>query len=96
MYTSIRSFCCQKNILNAIIFHLKSLASVKRREVKIVIEGTLPTCRFWILTNHSTFKYLANGVTETSLEMAMLPLAEVIINNRGYPGCGVYQVTKMN
>ena len=42
----------------------------------VVIEGTEPTCRLWMIPSNKTFKYLANADIETDIEMARLPLTE--------------------
>ena len=75
MYTSLRKFRCTKKTLNAMLVILKSMAK-ERREVPVVIEGSVPSCRLWMIPTNKTFKYLANAEIQTDIEMALLPLSE--------------------
>ena len=71
----MRKFCCTKKTLNAMIVVLKSMA-IERTEVPVVIEGSKPSCRLWMIPTNKTFKYLANADIETDIDMALLPLTE--------------------
>ena len=46
------------------------------REVPVVIEGSVPSCRLWMIPTNKTFKYLANAEIQTDIEMALLPLSK--------------------
>ena len=46
----------------------------------MVIEGSVPSCRLWMIPTNKTFKYLANAEIQTDIEMALLPLSENNVN----------------
>ena len=75
MYTSLRKFHCTRKTLNAMLVILKSMAK-ERREVPVVIEGSVPSCRLWMIPTNKTFKYLANADIQTYIEMTILPLSK--------------------